>query len=358
MPRPNIEWQEMHDGVALMVSIGIEDNRTRVVVRTRRPVNGRNTPPRRRPPTIDAPCASVTLSSAIGIFLDDCRIRQLSDNTQVMYRDALDRLEAHLGGENQIDTVSARDLKGFVERETNRGLSPKTIKIRQACVKRLFRFLVEEELLDADPSAGLHEILVPERSWKPLTLEDVQSILDHMDLGTPNSLRNRLLVLMMVDSGGRVSEIAGIKAADIDLGGLRIRVTVKGGRERYLNITHNTRLLTARYLRKLTAPGKPAPVYLFENPDYGKPLTRAAIGKIVRKAGEAAGIPNVHPHRFRHTFTSEYVAAGGDAFTLQRELGHSSIQMSKHYVTLYDSSVQRKHQEFSPASKLIVRRER
>lgn len=132
----------------------------------------------------------------------------------------------------------------------------------------------------------------------------------------------------------------------------------KGSKERYLRLSHVTKLEMGRYLRRLPAAQSKEMAYLFENPDSGRPITRGTAHSIVRRHGEKVGIAGVHPHQFRRSFTSEYISSGGDIVTLQKELGHSDLQMVRKYASIYDPDVDRKHQEYGLGAKLRVSKAR
>ncbi len=272
-----------------------------------------------------------------------------------MYADGLSRLAHSIGGDIPIDKITRVMLQDHLDSERARGLAPKTLNIRRQNITALFHFLIDEELLEIGPTVKLVPIPVPSKVPDPFDTKDVQKMVNFLDDGTPEGRRNQLLALLMVDSGGRVSEVANIRIDDIDLQRSRIRVEQKGGDEESLNLTDGTKLALLRYVRKLMVQECP-PEDLFENPATGRPITRGAIYKIIRNAGEQNRIKKSHPHRLRTTFASGYANSSGDPYALQRELRHKDIQTSLKYVKVFDDALHRKHQLHSPAAKLVIRR--
>ena len=300
--------------------------------------------------------APLSVRSAVERFLADRRMRNLSEHTLRMYSDRLSRLCSYLEKARpgaSVATVTVEDLKRHVEQEIDRGLSTKTINTAIQCIKTLFKFLVEEELIDHDPSVRLVKRRAEKRVIRPLRPEEVQRILDVFDRKSPTGARDRALVVLLYANGLRISEATSIKLTDIDWQDGCIRVKGKGRKERLAYLHPETKRVLRTYAERHLFPVGAA--YLFPN-RYGLPISRRSAARIIKKAGESAGIDGVHPHRFRHSFAIGYLRQGGDPLTLQRELGHSSLDMVNHYVNIADSDIKDRHHEFSPVSNLELRR--
>ena len=88
--------------------------------------------------------------------------------------------------------------------------------------------------------------------------------------------------------------------------------------------------------------------------DRGLPLTKSGIQQIIRRYGKKAGISGVRcsPHTFRHSFAKNYLLNGGDIFSLQKILGHSSLASVRVYLNLFAADVKKQHMRFSPVDNL------
>jgi integrase/recombinase XerD len=121
----------------------------------------------------------------------------------------------------------------------------------------------------------------------------------------------------------------------------------KGGKGRVVFLGNAARTALWRYLAEREDESDPrAPLFLERT---GRPLNKMALRFLIGGLGKNAHIQKCHPHRFRHTFAITYLRNGGDLFTLQALLGHSTLEMVRHYARIAEVDVAQAHRRASPA---------
>ena len=167
------------------------------------------------------------------------------------------------------------------------------------------------------------------------------------------------MLLLMLDCGLRVSELINIDLEDINLaeGYIKIRAG-KGGKERLVPIGSFVQKMIWKYINH----SRPQPITdkitrLFLSGD-GLPLTRSGVQQMLRRCGKKANISGVRcsPHTLRHTFAKTYLINGGDIFSLQRILGHSSLASVRTYLNLFAADLKNQHRRFSPVDNMAENR--
>jgi site-specific recombinase XerD len=163
-------------------------------------------------------------------------------------------------------------------------------------------------------------------------------------------VRDRAIVVLFFDTGLRLSELAGLRPCDLRPDG-SAKVMGKGARERVVPVGSAARQALLRYLRQEGGSDPNQPI--FRSRRHG-PLTARSIQQVFKRLKARAGIPGrCSPHTLRHTFARAFLVNGGDAFSLQRILGHATLDMVKRYVALADSDLAVRHRTASPADRLL-----
>lgn len=194
---------------------------------------------------------------------------------------------------------------------------------------------------------------IPKTKPTPFSHSDIVSLLEQCSGKLFVDVRNRAIIFIFLDTGLRLSELAGIQLEDIELIISTIRVMGKGSKERIVRIGKRTQKELLRYLL-MRIDNYPC---LWVNKSR-KPLTAWGIQLAIKKLCYKAGITDTKPgpHTFRHTAAINYLRNGGDQFTLQMMLGHSTLQVTRRYVSsLGEVDMIRVHQKASPVDNLGIK---
>jgi len=287
-----------------------------------------------------------TLAEACDSFMADCIARNLSKQTLALNRIILRNLMVFLG-DIPLATVKTADLRRFfIEKAT--ATSASTAARYYNCIKKFFSFLAEEGVTADNLMSGVRKPKAPTPIIKPLSTEQIEALIATCDTRSFTGLRDKLILLILIDCGLRASELAALTLDDVDLEGQMFLIRHgKGDKSRRVPFGQAVLAMLKSYLAKradVTTPN------LIVNA-YGEKVDRHRLRKIVVARGEMAGI-KCTTHLLRHTCAVAYLRAGGDAFTLQKLLGHSTLVMTKRYCELADNDISDKHKLYSPADRL------
>src|SRR5439155_18237596 len=157
--------------------------------------------------------------------------------------------------------------------------------------------------------------------------------------------RNRALLAVLLDTGVRLGELAGLRPGDV-LGGQYLRVIGKGDRERIVPFTPETGRLLADWLkvRRATGAREDEPLFL---------LRYAGIKMLIRRLALETGIA-VFPHKFRHTTATKLVRAKVDLHSVKELLGHTQLTTTEAYLSLATEDLRAKHAEGSPFASIAA----
>lgn len=301
-------------------------------------------------------------------FIADCEIRGLTAETVLWYQKRLGlfaRKLAEITGLTQMEAVKVGHLRQFVQHlmTTQAGannprvptqdhpLSPFTVRGYVRALKVFFSWCYREELIDADPSARLVQPKAPDYLIPTFTVEHIQKMLATCDLKTPTGFRDYVIVLILLDTGMRISELCGLTLGNIQ--GSYVKVTGKGRKEREIGMHPNVARLLWRYINKYRGDHEGVEgVFLGRG---GVPLHREGVDSLLGRVKRASGVAGVRvsAHTFRHTFAKFYLERGGELFDLAREMGHSTVQVTEIYLKDYRSSeARKKHSRYSPVESI------
>jgi integrase/recombinase XerD len=297
------------------------------------------------------------LTSIIEPYLDHLRVeRRLAAHTLESYdRDlkALARFAAAAG--RRLESLDRPALEAFVRQQMARGLSPRSVARAVAAIRGFYRYLVLDHHLERNPAQDLR----PPRAWPALptflSLEQVDVLLAAPDVATPRGLRDRAMIEVLYATGMRVSELVGIRAADLHLDADYLTCIGKGNKERLIPMGDEA----AEWVRRYQRDGRPALVTrarsakrpsprLFVNMRGGA-LSRVGFWKILKAYGRRAGLPkSLSPHVVRHSFATHLLDRGADLRSIQMMLCHTDLSTTQIYTHVLEARLRTVYDRFHP----------
>jgi len=295
--------------------------------------------------------------TTVDAYLDHLRVeRRLADHTLESYaRDLRGLAEFAAGAERPIETLDRAALEAFVRQQMTRGLSPRSVGRSVAALRGYYKYLVVGRRLERNPA----EDIQPPRAWpalpKFLSLEEVDALIAAADITTPLGLRDRAMIEVLYATGMRVSELVGIRAADLHLDAEYLTCIGKGNKERLIPIGEQAANWTLRYVREgrptLVGSGAgkaPASPRVFLN-SRGRPLSRIGFWKILKTYSRRAGLPDsVSPHVLRHSFATHLLDRGADLRAIQTMLGHADLSTTQIYTHVLEARLRLVYDRFHP----------
>jgi len=277
--------------------------------------------------------------------------RQLSEKTLEAYKTDVLQFYNWLDGINKyIEDLYLVDLFAFLTYLSKKQLKKSSLNRKIYALRSFFTFLLEEKLIQTDPSSQLHVGKVNRDIPEYLSVEEIEKLFS-FTVDTDVDIRNRTILEMLYSAGLRVSELCNLKLDNLYLEENHIIIMGKGKKERYIPTTKELVKWLNLYLsgsRQNILNGKLSS-YVFINQKFGKPLSRMGIWKILRQCIIGAGInKHVSPHTLRHSFATHLLQRGADLRVIQELLGHSDISTTQIYTQIAFPDMEESYNIYHP----------
>jgi integrase/recombinase XerC len=274
--------------------------------------------------------------------------------------------------------VTAREVRSWLAL-LHASNSATTQGRKLASLRSFFQFMLREEWVERDPTAGIPAPKTPRRPPRPLPVDDCHSLIVHTKITkttkNPKSkqktaefdrvsalevLRDCALVEFLYGTGIRVGELVALDVRDIELPNAQVRVLGKGRKERVVPIPKQSLAALVAWIEARTRPGLLAePLFISLRPARGsdagrKPPRRLGdrdIRRILSERARETGITDrVHPHRLRHSYATHLLDMGADLREIQELLGHASLSTTQKYTAVSVEQLRRVYDGAHPRS--------
>jgi len=294
------------------------------------------------------------LSRQLKSYLIACKVEGKSPATLTIYHNVISYFIEFVKKNNlpqNLTEITSTDIRSFLLSCQSRGASPSTTNAYYRTLNTFFNWLVAEGFLSRSPMQNIKPPRIPRKIIKPFSTEDIHNLLLLCSGNTFVDKRNRAMILRFLDTGLRLAELANIQLKDVNFDNETIKVMGKGAKERLVRIGKMAQRALLSYL--LSRHDDHCCLWLTEE---RTPITKHGIKTAISRLCRRAGIKDTKlgPHTFRHTAAIQFLRNGGGEFALQLMLGHSTLHMTRRYVsTLGQDDVIRVHKMASPVDNLL-----
>ena len=287
---------------------------------------------------------SATIEETFSDFIVSRKTKGLAEKTLQSYQSQFQAVARHMDVKMDIAMLQKADLDEMIISMRDASLSPNSINSYTRTLKSFFSWCNEQGITRLNIPLYKAEETVKE------TYSDAElaALLKKPDIrkATFAEYRDWVIINFLLNCGSRAATVRAIQIRDVDLdGGMVFYRHTKNRKAQVIPLCSAMVAILREYLRHR---GGEAADYLFCT-ETGSQLTENGLRQSIARYNTRRGVQKTSIHLFRHTFARKYlIDCGGDAFTLQKLLGHSTLAMTKHYCAIFDADLTKNYDNFSP----------
>ena len=291
---------------------------------------------------------SATIEETFSDFIISKKTKGLAEKTLQSYQSQFQAVARHMDVKMDIATLQKADLDAMIISMRDASLSPNSINSYTRTLKSFFSWCNEQ---------GITRLNIPLYKAKETVKEtysdlELSALLKKPDIrkATFAEYRDWVIINFLLNCGSRAATVRAIQIRDVDLdGGMVFYRHTKNRKAQVIPLCSAMVAILREYLRHR---GGEAADYLFCT-ETGSQLTENGLRQSIARYNTRRGVQKTSIHLFRHTFARKYlIDCGGDAFTLQKLLGHSTLAMTKHYCAIFDADLTKNYDNFSPLAQM------
>jgi site-specific recombinase XerD len=303
---------------------------------------------------------TTSLDSLIKGYLLNCKTENKSPKTISGYEMALRNFSWYCKEQNfpevqKLTAVHVRHFLWYLASEPHRWNSTSPAAKRQVssttvngyfrALRTFFGWLEREQLVIENPFKNLKPPKIDKKIIQALSPTEIDRLFKLCMGNNMLDVRNKAILSVFLDTGLRISELTNLTLDDVDMDNASLLIRHgKGGKQRVVRIGNKAQKVLWKYIT-LYRQGNSNRLFLNRT---GEPLGVLGIKILIKRLGDRAKV-KVHAHQLRHTFAISFLRAGGDVFSLQYLLGHSTLSMTQRYLqSLNANDAMNAHKKFSP----------
>ncbi len=296
---------------------------------------------------IDATATRLQMAET-GFYLDR-EAAGCMNTTMIWYHKYVGELVAWLetAGVTDPADITPDHLRGLLVYQKELGRSETSIHHYASAAKIFLNYCVADGILVASPMDKVRMPRLPKNVLPAFEAEDVRKL-----LAACRNVRDRAIVLVLLDTGCRVAEFVRLTVGDVDVRAGTVRVWQgKGRKDRLTFLGAKSRKALHKYLS--TRPGVKPDAALFASENTGEGLTIIGVQAMLHKLGERAGVANCSPHTFRRSFALWSLRAGMNVHVLAKIMGHSNLETLRHYLALVEQDLAEAHKQHGAVDHML-----
>ena len=290
----------------------------------------------------------MTLQAAIEEFLIDQQVRGNSLKTLKYYKQTLNVFQVYIGSVS-LDSITLSLCKRYYIHLVEKNISSTTTQTYLRALRAFLTWCYHEGYMTENIPARFKLPKAQRKTIDVLTDDEVRRLFACFNLRTMTGARNYAICALMLDSGLRLNEVVTLQADAVHVAEGYAIVNGKGNKQRLVPLGLQSKRALIRYMGRVPVCSLET---LFVQKDNTIPLQQSTVKQLFRKLKIRAGISRLRPHLLRHSFATRYLENGGDIYSLQQILGHTSLEMVKKYVHLIPSKTVVCFPQFSPLDNL------
>ena len=277
-------------------------------------------------------------------YLLDCKARNLREGTLKHYTDVIKQLYKYIPADTPIAEINSETFKNFIIELRNReDINSQSLNTYARDLKTILYFFMRQEYI---PTVKLNVPKVDKTPVETYTDSELQKLLKKPNLKQCTFTEYKMWVMtnFLLSTGVRQKSLLNIKIEDLDFDSELINIShTKNRKALIIPMNSDIKKILQEYLKHR---GGERRDYLFCN-IYGKQLAKSTLIHTLMEYNHNRGVERTGTHRYRHTFAKKWVLMNGNLVTLQKVLGHSSLQMTQNYINLLVSDMKKDIEEFN-----------